>query len=143
MGLLFTRHSLPLASFHRLFKKTHWERVLPNDSYLSAKGDSSPEACYRLCINGECYEISYHEPIDQVALSVRSKSKNQRYNLFFFLENDGRALIKTIQRLVYHAAIDLLTINNVLIETNPSCHFTLLELPGEGLFEVGPRKAQA
>ncbi|MEZ4685092.1 MAG: hypothetical protein R3B47_03235 [Bacteroidia bacterium] len=143
MGFKSTHNSLPLAKFHDLFQRAHWEVVLPGEASLAEASNSRPEACYRTWVNDECFEVSYHEPIDQVTLSVDSHWKNQRYNLFFFLGENSVDLICTIQQLVIQSAIDLMAINRVLTDTKPYCHFTLLELPGEGLYEVGPYGAVA
>jgi hypothetical protein len=141
MGSNFSRHNLPLVKFHELFQRAHWEILLPHDSSLARSSDSPPEACYRLWVDGEQYEVSYHEPIEQISLSVCSLDKRQRYNLFFFLGGNSVSLIKKIQQLVHSAKVDFFSMNRLLEDTKPYCHFTLLELPGEGLYEVGPRKA--
>lgn len=143
MGQPYNRPDFSLDQFHVLFQNTHWEVVPPDEDSSIPSEDLLPEACYRSNTFLQTIEIGYHEPIDQIALTVRYVDKEPSLKLFFFLGNQGGQLVKTLISFIAMQQVELNSLNTMLIHTAAYCQFTLLELPGEGLFEVGPQKAKA
>ena len=139
MGQNNTQPPASLALFQHLFSNANWISVTPGENSLADAEDSGPEACFRMERSGQIFEASFHAPLEQICIAVGDREKFPSLKLFFFYRDDLEPLVQAL--LSIDDNIDLHDLNKVLSHTDPHCLFTLLELPGEGLFEVAKQPA--
>ena len=141
MGSRFTHPASSLTQFQNLFTRASWEMISPEAACLADAEDSRPEACFRREAYGQLLEVSLHLPLDQISVAVSDVQGKVTFKLFFFYRQNLPELIQVI--CDHPLPLRLNDLNELLLDSAPHCLFTLLELPGEGLFEVGPAKEAA